>query len=124
MLAQQDVGVLDADLRTRIVETVVTGHKYHQLSKRGSIIDSSPSRRSTANANNEQSADSSSSVSVTLNIAHRQNWNITIAPGAWARILTNVIGMCSHGRSPRRPHRHTDALVLQAMLSSIRRRAQ
>lgn len=87
------------DLLARIIETVVSGHKYLQLSKRGSFGDSAPSRRSSADKHNAESVKPSSSVSVTLNIAHRQNWNITIAPGAWTRILTNLVGKSSISRT-------------------------
>lgn len=35
---------------------------------------------------------SSSDVAVTLNIAHRKTWLVQMQPGAWTRILTNVVG--------------------------------
>lgn len=88
-------GVSIPDLLSRIVETIVLGQKHLQLSKRGSFGDSASSRRSSTDKNNEESVESPSSVNVLLNIAHRRNWNIMIAPGAWTRILTNVVGMCS-----------------------------
>ncbi|QIW96615.1 hypothetical protein AMS68_002133 [Peltaster fructicola] len=31
-------------------------------------------------------------VAITLNIAYRHHWNVQIQPGAWTRILTNLVG--------------------------------
>lgn len=74
----------------------MSGHKYLQLSRRGSISDSTFNRRDSTDEDRNQSVESLSSINVTLNIEHRRNWEFCVAPGAWTRILTNVVGMCSH----------------------------
>ena len=59
-----------ADLIEEVVETVVSAHRFQTNS----------TKKSTA-----------SDISVTVNIAWRQSWRVRGSPGAWTRIVQNLV---------------------------------
>lgn len=78
-----------ARLTEEVVESVVAAHRFQNLSKGRSF-----------NADNIGARSSSSgtpsslhhAISVTLDIEKRDNWYIQISPGAWTRVVNNVVG--------------------------------
>lgn len=79
-----------ARLTEEVVETTVAAFRPH----RHQAPSSPQSPRNTANSSTPASAipDHASEVSVLLNVDFRKNWVVKVPPGAWTRILTNLLG--------------------------------
>ncbi|EME45390.1 hypothetical protein DOTSEDRAFT_71196 [Dothistroma septosporum NZE10] len=77
-----------ARLTEEVVETTVTAHRLHNGGLRSPLND----RSAIPGSPIQRSPSASSNVSISLTIAHRENWVVTTQPGGWTRILTNLVG--------------------------------
>jgi signal transduction histidine kinase len=81
-----------ARLTEEVVETVVAGHRYLGASENGRAGAETVSRRTESSSLTSQPAHRLPAVSVTLDIAKADTWMTALSPGAWTRILTNIVG--------------------------------
>jgi signal transduction histidine kinase len=68
-----------AILTENVVDTTVTAKSFQ-------------SSKAQQEDEDELAAKDASKVAVILNIAKRSNWNLTISPGSWTRVITNLLG--------------------------------
>lgn len=64
----------------------MSGHRYHQLSRKVSPQSDAGSQDSA------ESTEDAKSLCVTVDIEKCDSWNIDMAPGVWTRIINNVLG--------------------------------
>lgn len=78
------------DVGPSVVETVVSAHRFQRLSKNAFPDEHIPLRK-LSSGSADVILSRADGVIVTLNIDKRKNWNTRISPGAWTRIITNVL---------------------------------
>lgn len=74
-----DIGITILTTAFSVVDTTVTAKSF-QASK------------AKKEDEDELASDEQKQVAVVLNIAKRENWNLTISPGSWTRVITNLLG--------------------------------
>ncbi|KAI3481806.1 hypothetical protein L1887_55576 [Cichorium endivia] len=113
---QERLSVDLARLTEEVVETVVSGHRYHELSRRGSLPRDVEKRQTV------EPTDDSKSLCVTLDIDKCDSWNIDMAPGVWTRIITNVLGSFSNterAEAAAEQDRHNGVVTLEVRDTGI-----
>lgn len=89
-LEGEDVENVDiARLTEEVVESAVSAHRYESLFNQ--------SQRSPRGATSPEQlrlgTDKSDNVSVVLDIRKQHSWATPVLPGAWTRIVTNILGL-------------------------------